>query len=366
VTAGPEARPVASAPRERGWRRLVLGLAAATALTATAAWPPSLALLQVAVWWLVPVPSVLSLLFAGLVACAIAAWARGGRVLTAVTAVSMLVVWLVRQPVGDLLDRVHMGWALLVTATFGWWAMAVDPRPFLARALPAVGVAGLVALLVLTSAPEGFDLSAVGARAEERFLRQRDASVEAWQKRLTEPRWVSVSTRAPAVRRLADRVAGGMATLTPPTPVLPALFVLETLAVLALAWGTWHRVSRVRLGPPLAAWSAFRFSDQLVWGLVAGATLVLLPSLDGWRDVGVNLVVVFGALHIVRGLGVLVWWLPERWWAAVLVLLVAGIPLLGPVLVLATVAVLALGLGLGDTWRDFRRTTRSWRAASRP
>jgi hypothetical protein len=110
----------------------------------------------------------------------------------------------------------------------------------------------------------------------------------------------------------------------------------------------------------------FRFHDQLVWGVVAGAALMLVPSLDGWRVVGMNLVVVFGALHAVRGLGVLVWWLPERWWAAVLLVLVAGIPLLGPVLVLAIVAVLALGLGLGDTWRDFRRTTRSWRAASRP
>jgi hypothetical protein len=278
----------------------------------------------------------------------------------------LLAVWLVRHPVGDLLDRVHMGWALLVTATFGWWAMADDDRPYLSRALPALGLAGLVAVLVLSNAPSGGDLAALGAQADRVFVQQREEAVVRWQDRLQAPVWVSVSERVPAVRGLADRTTEGLRALPSPAPVMPALMVLETLAVCALAWATWHRVSRQRLGPPLAALEAFRFSDLLVWGLVAGATLLLLPSLAGWRAVGVNLVVVFGVLHMLRGVGVLVWWLPERWWVAVLVVLVASIPLLGPVLVLATVAVLALGLGLGDTWRDFRRTTRSWRAASRP
>jgi len=190
--------------------------------------------------------------------------------------------------------------------------------------------------------------------------------VAAWRGRLTSPAWAAVSGRVPAVRGLAERAAEGMATWSPPLAILPALIVLESLAALALAWATWHRLARTRLGPPLSALSAFRFHDQLVWGVVVGATLSLLPTLSSWRDVGVNVMVVFGALHALRGLGVLVWWIPDRWAMAPLLLLLVSIPLLGPVLVLATVAVLALGLGLGDTWRDFRRTTRSWRPNARP
>src|SRR3712207_8406043 len=34
------------------------------------------------------------------------------------------------------------------------------------------------------------------------------------------------------------------------------------------------RVSRARIGPPLAPLREFRFNDQLVWGLVAGITAV--------------------------------------------------------------------------------------------
>ena len=187
-----------------------------------------------------------------------------------------------------------------------------------------------------------------------------------WEARRTGPAWRALAERVPPVARSAEAVAEFMAAAPSPTPLIPALLVLETLVALALAWATWHRLARHRLGPPLAPVSQFRFSDQLVWGLVVGTTLVLLPTLSAWRTIGVNLLVVFGALYALRGLGVLLWWIPDRWAVLPLLLLLVCIPLLGPVQVLATVAVLALGLGLGDTWRDFRRTARPLRPESRP
>ncbi len=91
----------------------------------------------------------------------------------------------------------------------------------------------------------------------------------------------------------------------------------------------------------------FRFSDQLVWGLIVGLVVVLLPSLAAIRPIGLNLLVFFGALYALRGFGVLAWFLaPDRIGLAPLI----GFALLMPPLVGA----LALGLGLGDTWVDWR------------
>jgi len=367
VTPSAEGLPLVTAPRRRGWRRLVFALAGAVAVSTVSMWPTSLALVGVVVRWLVPIEPVGLLVVSGVAACAVAAWSRGGRVLPVVMAVVPLLVWLRVGGTPDAIDRVAVGWTFLLAATFGWWSMASPDRPFLSRGLAAVSLAGVVALGVLGLRSGGaHSVAQLGLAYEQQFVRQRAEGVAAWRARLAGPAWESVSTRAPAVRGLAERAAAGLATLSPPTAILPALIVLESLAALALAWATWHRVARARLGPPLSALSAFRFHDQLVWGVVVGATLSVLPTLTAWRDVGVNVMVVFGALHALRGLGVLVWFIPDRWALVPLLLLLVSIPLLGPVLVLATVAVLALGLGLGDTWRDFRRTTRSLRPNVRP
>lgn len=64
-----------------------------------------------------------------------------------------------------------------------------------------------------------------------------------------------------------------------------------------------------------------------------------------------NLLVVFGALYAIRGMGVMVWFLaPGRWqtlaWG---VLTLLFWPVIGAV---------AIGLGLGDTWFVWRRDPR--------
>lgn len=352
---------------------MVVALAGAVAVSTVSLWPPSLSLAAVTVRWLLPVEPAGLLVLAGIAACSVAAWSRGGRLLPVGLGVSvwLVAVWLVSVRLGETpgaIGRFAVGWSLLLAATFGGWAMAYRHRPFLSRGLASVAVAGVVALGVLgmQSVGPSESVARLSVAYEQQFVRHRAEGVAAWRARLASPSWESVSAQAPAVRGLAERAATGVATMSPPTAILPALIVLESLAALALAWAIWQRVARARLGPPLSALSAFRFHDQLVWGVVVGATLSVLPTLSAWRDVGVNVMVVFGALHALRGLGVLVWYIPDRWALVPLLLLLVSIPLLGPVLVLATVAVLALGLGLGDTWRDFRRPTRSWRPKARP
>lgn len=361
-----EGTPVVTAPRERGWQWLVLGLTAAVLVSLVNLWPPSLALLGLSVRWALPIQSFVMLLCAGLGACAVAAWAGGGRLAPALVAIAALALWIWAWPPSSSgVTAFEAGWALAVAAIFGWVSVLRSVQPLLHRALLTVGAAGVL-VLGLLSVRTGSGLQGLERSFAQELVNRRNLSLAVWQERVTDPSWVALGLRVPAIAASSDRLAQRLAGAVLPTQLWPALLVLETLLALALAWATWHRLARVRLGPPLAKLSDFRFNDQLVWGLVVGATLVLLPSLAVWETAGMNLLVVFGALHALRGLGVLAWWIPDSLAMALLVVLLVCILLLGPVQVLATVAVLALGLGLGDTWRDFRRTARPLRPKFRP
>jgi hypothetical protein len=60
-----------------------------------------------------------------------------------------------------------------------------------------------------------------------------------------------------------------------------------------------------------------------------------------------NLLLFFGALYLLRGIGVLSWVTHRRGIAIGLILLIAVAPLIA--------AALALGVGVGDTWMDWRK-----------
>jgi hypothetical protein len=145
--------------------------------------------------------------------------------------------------------------------------------------------------------------------------------------------------------------------------VFPALLALQSLAALALAWAIYHRLGRARLGAPLRPLREFRFNDQLVWGLIVGLTIVLLPTLTSVRGVGKNLLVFFGALYAVRGFGVLSWFMAPG--SLGVTMAIGFIMLLAPVvnifalLAFTMLGVASLALGLGDTWAD-------WRSRARP
>ena len=143
----------------------------------------------------------------------------------------------------------------------------------------------------------------------------------------------------------------------------PALLALETLAALGLAWALYHRVGRARIGAPLARLREFRFNDQFIWGLVGGLALLVVPGLGLVKDLGANLLVFFGALYAIRGLGVLAFFLAPGVLgvAAAVGFVMLWAPYLNVVAVLGflSLALAAFGLGLGDTWAD-------WRSRARP
>jgi hypothetical protein len=175
--------------------------------------------------------------------------------------------------------------------------------------------------------------------------------------------WNELTTRIPQLAKMPAETEQQLTTLSRVgLTVFPSLLALESLLALALAWATYHRLSRARIGAPLRPLREFRFNDQLVWGLIVGLTIVFLPTLQSFRGVGKNLLVFFYALYAIRGLGVLAWFLAPGALAATLTVgfamlwlpVIQLVAAFGFTLLLCT----AFILGLGDTWADWRRRAR--------
>ena len=329
--------------RERGWRQVVGGLALLLLLPAM---PPFSVVLPVAETALILVPA--------LAACALAGWRSGGRLFLAVLWVAFA-VWIVvaGRPAGEypLLAR---GWGVLVAVAFGVWAIVWPDRPFFLRALASIGVAFVVGGLSTFVVPGG------PARVRQVFagesLRRADAFEADWRARMATKDWqdfratnaesaawfeTTLEEQRTMVRRTAEQSA----------IVFPALLALETLAALGLAWALYHRVGRARIGAPLVRLREFRFHDQFIWGLIGGLALLVVPGLGPVRGVGTNLLLFFGALYALRGAGVALFYLaPGRVMMIVLVSV--------SVLFASAAGVIFVGLGLGDTWLDWRRRQR--------
>jgi hypothetical protein len=262
------------------------------------------------------------------------------------------------------------GWSLTLGASFGVVCLATSGRPFLGRALAAVALASAVTAVGLRArtATGQATFQPVGQMLSAEYDRRLEASQVQWERRAASPAWQGFVARFPEAGEVAGQWAeglqqaggtGGVAGVRPPlVQVAPALLVLESLVALALGWAAYHRVARVRIGPPLGALQALRFNDQLVWGVVVGGTLLLLPTLVEWRAIGLNLMVAFGTLYALRGVAVLRWYLPDRLalpaLLALVVVVLLLIALVGPGWGAAVLLANAVGLGLGDTWRDFR------------
>ncbi len=361
-----------TAPQERGWRWFVLALVLMVLVTAAPAWPPAFALLGGLLRLSLPVEQFALLVLIAIAACAVVGWWSGGRIWLAIAwlALAGAMLWLVPLPMFGY-GAFLRGWAVMLGGSFGLVCLVTAGRPFLGRALAAVALAGAVSVAGFsTRAPVdagAFDEPTRMLAGE--YQRRLVETLNAWHNRTESPKWRGFAESFPEVAARADRMSAVVAAvgepLAPPSfgslsshgPLLllaPALLALESLLALGLGWAAYHRLSRVRIGPPLGQLRDLRFSDQLVWGLVVGVTLMLLPTLSEWRTPGANFVCFFGPLYALRGAGVLTWWIPDRVAVAALIGLLILIPLLGPVLVLAVVLATTFGLGLGDTWRDFR------------
>jgi hypothetical protein len=130
--------------------------------------------------------------------------------------------------------------------------------------------------------------------------------------------------------------------------VYPAMLSLATVAALGLAWFGFDRISgRVRTPGPVRD---FRFSDHLVWLLIGGLVLLVLPLGREAFRIGENATLFMGGLYLLRGVAILLWIgtaAATSLWSGVLLVLAA--------LLLYPVAIgTALVLGLSDTWIDLR------------
>lgn len=356
ATAGPRRPDPGPVARERGWGRTLLALAVGLAVAAAPLWPPSAGLAAALVRAVVPVEQVLLLVVPALAACTLVGWWAGGRLLLA--ACWLIVAgWVLAQPLaGQAAGYAPFarGWAVALAGAFGVVSLVSPRQPFFPRALQAVALAAAIALAaVLGGGGSPRALTQVMAGELDRRV---DASLDGWQRHAAGVGWQRVAADQP---ELADRAAASSEELRalprPAATLAPALVALESLAALALAWSLYHRLSRARLGPPIGRLAGFRFNDQLVWGLVLGATLLLVPSLAALRPLGANLLAFFGALYALRGLGVLRWLAPERVAAGVALGVAILLPVLGVALLVGAVGAIALAVGLGDTWGDWRR-----------
>lgn len=366
----------ATAPQERGWRWYVLALVMMALVTAAPGWPAALALIAGMMRLLLPIEQFALLVLAAIAACAVVGWWAGGRLSLALLWVTAtgVVVWKIALP-GEAYAGFVRGWALSLGAAFGLVCLTTRARPFLGRALAALALAGVVTVggLASRAVTEGGSLAGAHRMFGAEYQRRTDDALAKWRGRTASETWRALAGRLPDAAERADEMAGVLGALGTTKArggtgavlaIVPALLGLESLLALALGWATYHRLSRVRIGPPLGALRDLRFNDQLVWGLVIGATLLLLPSLSDRRAAGANVVCFFGTLYALRGAGVLTWWIPERAVAFAPLVLVILVPILGPVFVLGALLAITFGLGLGDTWRDFRAGAETRRPSS--
>lgn len=327
--------------KRQSWRPLLWGLAAFFLL-------PLVPLGDV----VFPVQQTLLLFVPALAVCSIIGWKSGSRAALALIWLA-LAVWMLLQPAGPpgtAYNQMARAWAILLAASFGLVSLLSSVTPFFVRALAAVGLALAVGLTIALSSPSG--IARFQHAGGEEFMRRATASLNQFQQKWDTEQWKDLTAKAPLLQS-ADDWAADIEREMPKhtTPLLPALLALESLAALGLAWGVYHRLSAVRIGPTLGPLTEFRFNDQIIWALAVGLTLILLPTFSDGRNTGFNLLLFFGALYAIRGLGVLAWISKGRYvFIIVLSLIPQGIFLLG---------LLALALGLGDTWLDLRRRARA-------
>ena len=324
---------------------------------------------------LLPLEQTLMLLVALMAACMVVGWRQGGsawRAIAWVAVATALIAWpwpgaqgsfgLVERGwaigTGNPYAALARGWTLLLAAAFGLVSVFSPTQPFITRALSTLALAmGLGFILVLVSPGGPARISTAMAseytrRIDETMAQLRDAAADAKAKDRTvdADRWNQVvEGQAVDISRSSS-------------PIVPAVLALESLAAMALAWSLYHRFNRVPIGPALGRLRDFRFNDQLVWGVAVGASIFILPAFTEGKNAGLNLLVFFGSLYVLRGLGILGWIANGH-----VARLAAGIAFMSMIAVVvayqmgflialgAPLITLAFSLGLGDTWVDWRR-----------
>jgi hypothetical protein len=343
-----------SAPGERGWGKLLIAVAAFLLVPAIPQFSA-----------LVPIDETMLLFVPALAACTLVGWWAGGRLLLAVAWVALATLVASQNPPGsDAFHNLARGWSLVLAGSFGLVCLFGARRPFFPRALIALTIALGLALMMSALGPvSGTHMNRAMADELERRTTATMGMVNGFISQHPKE-WNELVARAPRAGELPAETEKQLTALAEIGKTLyPSLLALQALAALAIAWSVYHRLSRARLGPPLGQLRDFRFNDQLVWGLIVGLTFVFLPTLASARVVGRNLLVFFGALYALRGLGVLSWFMAP---GALAVTATVGfamflLPVLNAIAALGflLLAIAAFGLGLGDTWADWRNRVKS-------
>ena len=161
---------LSSAPRERGWRRLLPALGLFLVV-------PGTPLLRV----ITPVEETILLLVSSLAACALVGWWLGGRASLALLWCAVA-AWLLAQAAwtgrSDY-DRLACGWALVLGGASGF-ATLLDPRrPFFTRALTTLCVAGAAGTIALAAGR--VPLSAVGKSVDAEIAARHAPFMAQWR-----------------------------------------------------------------------------------------------------------------------------------------------------------------------------------------
>jgi hypothetical protein len=330
------AEAIAPVAKTQSWQPLFWGLAAFLVC-------PFLPFFEL----LIPIQQTLLLLVPVIAACSIVGWKLGGRMALALIWIAFS-LWMLFQHAGSpgtQYDQMARGWAILLAASFGLISLWSTAMPFFSRALISVGLAAGIGFLIALSSPSG--IARFQHAAEEELTRRVSITVASIQEGRNTPEWQELAARAPVLDTWnADSETMMRAIPAQAATVLPALLALESLAALALGWGAYRRLSPVQIGPRLSPLTEFTFNDHLIWGLAVGVTLCL-PAFENGRNAGYNLLLFFGALYLIRGIGVLAWMSHGRYVYIVILSILPQIFL-----------IVTLALGLGDTWLDLRKRTK--------
>jgi hypothetical protein len=236
---------------------------------------------------------------------------------------------------GGALGGMSRAWALLAGGAFILLAVWRPGWGVFPRALFAVGVAACAAALWFGVSGEW---QTVDTLVREQLAETSERTFAAARESSPESPWID--DLGAAARQVAVLQAD----------LFPALVALQSLAALALA--AWlvssfrgHAAGAFLVRP----WREFRFNDQLVWLLIGGLALVLLPLGEGATRAGVNAIVFMAALYALRGVGVFLFLSVG---ASSLLMIVFGA--LAAIFLYPLILAAAILVGLGDTWLDVR------------
>ncbi len=319
----------------RPWRRFAVGLVVFVGA-------PLIPNIRAAI----PIEQTWFLLVAIVAVCAIVGWTRGGRLGLALiwAGIAALLLTSGGIPAGPY-EWMSRGWALLLAASFGLVSVVIGNEPFFSRALSALAISIALGFGIVLVSRGGLEKvsTTMGAELNRRVVESnaklRDAA--------SQPEWKAIFGNSGAFQTLSAESEAQLLQIPKYSAMLvPALLAIESLAALVLGWALYHRMSEVAIGPALGKLRDFRFNDQLVWGVAVGASVFLLKAFADGKVAGLNVLVFFGFLYVLRGMGVLTWMTRG---AALKAMLIVAAVIAWPLM-----AALAFVIGLGDTWLDWR------------